>query len=133
MKARLFSAWLFAAAPALAAAAPPPLCFARAPLGNVVRVISARYGATVTLAAGAAAPISGDFSGLGLRAALAAAARQAGLVVVANGPDSSGAFRIERPPPPPPRAALAAEAARRAALLDERRRLLKAGTGPPAP
>lgn len=81
-------------------AAALPLRFDHAPLGNVIRVLSARFGAPVTLVgAKATTPITGDFAGLGLRPALAAAAAQAGLVVSPVGPDDRAGYALGPPPP----------------------------------
>lgn len=99
---------------------PPPLRFNAVPLGNAARILSARFHCPVTIRAGAQEPISGDFSGLDLRQALAEAARQAGLVVVPQeGP--AGGYSLERP-----KAVSPAEAARRRSeLLRQRARLLE--------
>lgn len=78
-----------------ASALGPPLHFNRTALGNVVRLLSAKYRATVSVAANARAPVTGDFSALTLRAALAEAARQAGLTVVALGSRDSDGFRLQ--------------------------------------
>jgi hypothetical protein len=67
-------------------------------LGNVARLLSARFSTPVTLAAGAKAPISGDFSGFNVRQALDAAAQQAGLVVVPLGADDAAGFSLMFPP-----------------------------------
>lgn len=118
---------LLAATALRAAPEPRPLRFDRAPLGNVARVLGARLHATVAIEANAAAPVSGDFSRLEPGAALAEAARQAGLVVAAEG---AAGFRLKRPAPEPSpaeRAApiLAAAERERAGLLRRRAELLK--------
>lgn len=133
--------FLLAAAPALAADSAPPdpgskmapaaLRFDKMPLGNVVRVLSARFGVPVTITAKATAPISGDFSSLDLDHALGEAAKQAGLVVQPRGADPKAA-RILSPPeakPPGPspaevKAVLEAADKRRAELLRQRAVLL---------
>lgn len=83
--------------PAIGRAAPPPLRFEKTPLGNAVRMISARLGATVSIAANATAPVSGDFSQLGPKAALTEIARQAGLVVIAGGTAAAPEFSLVKP------------------------------------
>ena len=134
------------AAPATGAAA-LPMRFSQVPLGNVMRVMSARYGVPFTIEANAAAPISGDFRKLDLKAAVAEAARQAGLFAIPLGKDASAGFRLSLHPPaapnpiepsplavapaPPavsnPSAAPPADPARRRAeLLQQRARLLAA-------
>jgi hypothetical protein len=127
------------AAPALA------LKFSKVPLGNVMRVLSARYGVPFTIEANATAPITGDFAGLDLPAAVAEAARQAGLHPIPLGKDATAGFRLSLHPAPnaaaspaPPAAAadpaspptlapapVAGESAR-GRLLQERARLLAA-------
>ena len=120
-----------------------PLRFHHMPLGNVVRVLSARFHAQVTITAGATAPVTGDFTGMDLPHALAEAARQAGLVVVALGADPKAGFELEPPPPtppaPPPNVATEAAAAarRRAELLRRQAELIQEADrlngGTPAP
>jgi hypothetical protein len=78
----------------------PPLRFEKMPLGNVVRVLSARFNAPVTVVAHASAPVTGDFSALDFRHALTEAARQAGLVVVPVGSDAAAGFILEPPGDP---------------------------------
>ena len=115
--------------------ASPSLRFAGMPLGNVARVLSARFATTITVGANAKAPISGDFTRLGVRAALAEAARQAGLVVSPLGPREADGFLLA-----PPRRAVAATAessginptGRRGALLEERRILIDEAERPGA-
>jgi len=70
-------AFLTFAAAAAGSGASAPLHIDNMPLGNVVRILSARYHAPVTLTAGAQAPITGDLTGMDVRQALAEAARQA--------------------------------------------------------
>lgn len=108
--------------PAAASALPGslPLTFDHVALGNVSRVLSARYHAPLTLYAGAKAPISGDFSKLDLDATLAEVARQAGLVVKPLGKSPTDGYALQEPPKPDPAAILAAAAKRRDALLKER-------------
>jgi hypothetical protein len=121
--------------------------FFKVPLGNVLRVMSARYGVPFTIEANAVAPISGDFHLLDLKAAVAEAARQAGLFAIPLGKEDSSGFRLSLHPPAAPNpiepslaaAALAPPAVsrpgvpdatdpvrRRAALLQQRARLLAA-------
>jgi len=118
-----------------------PMRFNKVPLGNVARLLSARFSVTVSIAANAKAPVTGDFSSLNLKAALAECAKQAGLTVVPLGAAASDGFSLEPPKAPPPavlsngndtnpsdkrtedRAALAA-AARRAELLRLRKALV---------
>ena len=134
-------AFLTFAAAAAGSGASAPLHFDNMPLGNVVRILSARYHAPVTLTAGAQAPITGDLTGMDVRQALAEAARQAGLVVVALGTNPADGFSLGPPPPPGPGpdkdgVDTAAAARRRAELLRRRAELLKAallGGGDPAP
>jgi len=135
----------FAAAPpgrvTTVAAAPAPLRFDHAPLGNVIRVLSARYSAPVTLALRAKSPITGDFSGLGFRPALSAIAAQAGLVATPLGADDRAGYLLALPviaasePGPkassPPngtasQAALAIASRQREQLLQRRQLLLDA-------
>jgi hypothetical protein len=87
------------ALPPATVAAPPAtaLRFSAMPLGNVARVLSARYCAPVTITAHATAPVTGDFSGLSLRQALTAAARQAGLMLVPMGATDSAGFSLSLP------------------------------------
>jgi len=147
MKTLSFSLSIFLAASALASPAPKPLRFDRVPLGNVARVLSARFHAPVTIEANATAPITGDFSGLNLRQALAAAAAQSGLEVVSLGKDDRAGYLLKNPPPiqvgPGPEvgghlipcdtgATPATAAERRAALLRRRADLLKAAADLPA-
>jgi hypothetical protein len=124
-----FLAVLTAAPSESAPAGAPPLRFEKVPLGNVVLILSARFGAPVTINANARTPITGDFSGVGLGAALAAASRQAGLVVRALGPDPAAGYVLELPPPPPSADEVArglqAAARRRAELLQQRTALLQ--------
>ncbi len=115
---KLFTSALFFLPLALLAE-PGPLRFEAIPLGNAARILSARFHCPVTIRAGAQEPISGDFSGLDLKQALTEAARQAGLVVVPQGP--AGGYCLERP-----KAVSPAEAAhRRSELLRLRARLLE--------
>jgi hypothetical protein len=114
--------------------APSPLRFEKTPLGNAVRRIAARLGATVSIAANATAPVSGDFSHLDPKAALAEAARQAGLIVVGGGTEAAPEFSLVRPGTPalsPPDSrdaqkalALVAADRQRADLLRKRAALL---------
>ena len=116
------------AGPAAVAAADPAgpapkipakaLRFERVPLGNVVRVLSARFATPVTIAANARAPISGDFSEMDLARALAAASGQAGLVVL---PIAPRGFILQAPAPP--NAAREALLKKRADLLESAARL----------
>lgn len=85
--------------------APLPLKFTRAPLGNVMRVFSARYGVPFTIEAKAKAPITGDFSRDDLASAVAAAAKQAGLYAIAIGKRPADGYRLSLHPPPPSPAA----------------------------
>ncbi len=119
-----FCAPLFLALAASAAAAPAPLRFDHAPLGNAVRVIAARLGATVSVAANATAPVSGDFSSLAPAAALAEAARQAGLVVRPVGPASARTFLLAKPEAAPAVSAPSSSDQERQRLLRERAALL---------
>src|ERR1700689_1975002 len=83
------------------------LKFSKAPLGNVMRVFSARFGGMpLTIEANATAPISGDFSSDDVKTAVGEAARQAGLFAIPLGPDPASGFRLSRhaPPTPPPSA-----------------------------
>jgi hypothetical protein len=156
----LLAIFLAAATPAPAEAI--PLRFEHVPLGNVVRIISARFRFQVTVTAQSTAPITGDFSGLTPRQALAAAAAQAGLEVVALGADDASGFLLKKGPglhppgaksgdtkinstdpdpvgPADAKIALAIAAARRAALLKQRAQLqqnavrLEVGGADPAP
>jgi len=106
-------AWQALPAPAAAAAPAAALHFNAMPLGNVARVLSARYSAPVTIAAHATAPVTGDFSGLSLRQALTAAARQAGLVLVPLGATDSAGFSLSLPADAAVNASAAAAAAPR--------------------
>jgi hypothetical protein len=54
----------------------------------------------VSIAANARAPITGDFSNLDLKGALAEAGRQTGMVVLPLGRDASAGFALSPPPPP---------------------------------
>ena len=112
---------LFLAAAALAAPVKKPLVFDHLALGNVVRIISARYSAPVTIAAHASSPITGDFSHFGLREGLNEAAAQAGLEVVALGKNDAAGFllRVPKAVAAPPVAAVTAPD-RRAELLKQR-------------
>jgi len=122
--------------------APLPMKFVKVPLGNVTRILSAKFNVQISIVANARAPITGDFSSLELRAALAEAARQAGLVVTALGPDSSAGFSLAPPetkaadagaassvaaatPSDPNKAELEAAARQRAELLRQRETLLE--------
>lgn len=98
-----------AAAPGWAAQAPRqpaalhlPLRFDKVPLGNVARILSAQFQVTVAIAANARAPITGDFSGMDLQKALAAAGSQCGLVVVPLGSGPSGGYSLCLPKPDAP-------------------------------
>ena len=133
---KLFSSALafFLAAVTAGAAGPtvPALRFDKVPLGNVVRILSARFSAPVTITANARAPITGDFSGLAVGAALTAVARQAGLIARPLGAKASAGFVLEPPPVPPPgptpaeiALGLQAAARRRAALLQQRTALMQ--------
>jgi hypothetical protein len=134
-------------APASAVAQPVhalPMRFDKLPLGNVARLLSARFSVTVSIAAKAKAPITGDFSTLDLKASLAECARQAGLTVVPLGTAPSDGYLLGPPPAndternhanaPEKRtddqAALAAAAARRAGLLRQRQALLAQESAP---
>lgn len=124
-----------------------PMRFSKVPLGNVMRVMSARYGVPFTIEANAVAPISGDFRSLDLKATVAEVARQAGLFAIPMGKEDSAGFCLSLHPPaapnpiaPAPSAAAAASLAaspsaapaatdperRRAELLQQRARLLAA-------
>jgi len=96
MKTFLPTIVIFLAAAALAHANTIPLRFERVPLGNVVRILSARFRAQVTIAAQSAAPITGDFSDLTLPQALAAAAAQAGLEVVPLGAGDASGYLLKK-------------------------------------
>jgi len=118
-----------------------PMRFERAPLGNVARLLSARFSVPISIAANAKAPVTADLSKLELKAALDECARQAGLTVVALGKVPLDGFSLEPARPPVPenggdaasanaspegggdQAALAASAARRAELLRQRKAL----------
>jgi hypothetical protein len=118
-----------------------PMQFDKVPLGNVARLLSARFSVTVSIAANAKAPVTGNFSSLDLKAALAECARQAGLTVVPLGTAASDGFSLEPPKAQPPagrpggndtnpsekktddRAAIAAAAARRVELFRLRKAL----------
>jgi len=132
--------------PAAAAAAALPMVFRGTPLGNVVRVLSARFGVPFTVEANAKAPITGDFHDMDLTAAVNEAARQAGLFALPLGKDPAAGFRFAAHPPPPPeapkppapqpeemvvsQASSVSEAARiRAALLQKRAQLEAAASG----
>jgi hypothetical protein len=110
----LFFAAAGLAAPRATPAVSPHLSlrFEAMPLGNVARILSAQFNAPVTIAANARAPITGDFSKLDLKEALAAAGRQTGLVVLPLGRDASAGFALS---PPVPESASATPAAVRAA------------------
>jgi hypothetical protein len=134
---KLFSAVLafFLAAAAAGANGGPALRFARVPLGNVALVLSARFQVPVTITTNARAPITGDFSGLDLAAALAAAAAQAGLIARRLAPDAGGGYILEPPPSGEPTAqevaqGLQAAARRRAELLRQRAALLQPEAAP---
>jgi hypothetical protein len=115
-----------------AAARPNPaslqLKFVKVPLGNVTRVLSARFNVQVSISANARVPITGDFSRLDLRSALAEAARQAGLVVTALGADPAAGFSLALPEAKAPpavavdttKAAFEAAARQREELLKQR-------------
>ncbi len=125
-----------------AAALNLPMRFDNVPLGNVARLLSARFDVPISIAANAKAPITGDFAGMDLKSSLAECARQAGLAVAPLGTAPSDGFSLEPPRPPAPangpdvknadangteagnRAALAAAAARRAELLRRRKALI---------
>ena len=100
-----------------------PLRFDHLPLGNAVRILSARASVPVTIKANAKAPVTGDFSRLDLRPALAEAAAQAGLELVVLGKTDADGFLLRLPKvpvaPAPPSAlvAIPAPAPRVAALL----------------
>ncbi len=115
-----------AAAPAAMPAA--ALRFDRMQLGNVARVLSARFRTAVTITANASAPISGDFSSLDLAQALREAARQAGLEVLPAGPGGRAGYRLAlplaAPEPSPAQPALDAAQRRREELLRQRAVLL---------
>jgi hypothetical protein len=127
--------FLLLAAPAFASAAPvavpaAALHFDRMLLGNVARVLSARFKTAVTITANADAPISGDFSSLDLPQALREAARQANLVVQPSGPGGQAGYTLGLPPPAPApgpapaQADLASAQQRRERLLQQRAVLL---------
>jgi hypothetical protein len=118
-----------------------PTKFSNVPLGNVMRVFSARYGVPFAIEANAKSPITGDFHALDLQAAVAEAARQAGLFAVPLGKGLSAGYRLTLHAPaalPNPPASAATGPAKaspkvlsdagqsRAALLQERARLLEA-------
>ena len=112
---------LFLAATGLAAPIKNPMRFDHLPLGNVVRIISARYRVPVTITAHATSPITGDFSGLSLHDGLDEVAAQAGLEVVALGKTDAAGFLLRLPKVvPPPPGPVESAAARRAALLKQR-------------
>jgi hypothetical protein len=102
------------------------LRFDQMPLDHVARILSARFATPVTIAGNFRAPISGDFSALDLKQALAEAARQAGLVLVPAGSGGSAGFCLA----PPDRISFfdpgsaQAAAKRRAELLKKREDLL---------
>lgn len=109
---------------------PAPLQFNHMPLGNVVRVISARFHTPVTILAGALVPVTGNFTGMDARQALEEAARQAGLTVVPLGAKASAGFLLEAPPPSKPGPSAPATdsatvASLRAELLQRRAELAK--------
>ena len=126
-----------------AAARQLPMRFDHVLLGNVARILSARYGVTVSIAANSKAPISGDFSSYDLKSSIAECARQAGLAVVPLGAKLSDGFSLELPKQPAAvkiadgndvtsadqkaavQAALAEAAARRAKLLLQRNALVE--------
>jgi hypothetical protein len=94
-------------------------------------------GASITITANATAPVTGDFSKLEPAAALAEAARQAGLVVVALGKSPQDGFSLTKPQAPSEarkpenrddaaaaQAALAEAERRREALLRRKAELL---------
>jgi hypothetical protein len=132
------------ATPAPAVAPPRPtlgLKFNKVPLGNVMRVFSARFGGVpLTVEARATAPISGDFSGDDVQTAVSAAARQAGLFTVPLGATPAAGFRLTLHPPPPAPVASTVKSApiggpapgpseaerRRTELLRQRAQLLQA-------
>jgi hypothetical protein len=130
---------LFLAALPGRALVPVPLQFTKAPLGNVIRVFSARFHAPFTIEAHAKAPITGDFSRDDLPTAVNAVARQAGLYAIPLGVKPTDGYRLSLKPPPPaagkadlaqakpaPPAASATDAEkRRAELLRERAKLLQ--------
>ncbi len=105
-------AWQALPPATVAAPSAAPLRFSAMPLGNVARVLSARYSAPVTITAHATAPVTGDFSGLSLRQALTAAARQAGLVLVPMGATDSAGFSLSLPSDAAPSPAAGAASAK---------------------
>jgi hypothetical protein len=142
-----FCALFLAAAPVVWAQGPAPapkpalpalaLHFEKVALGNVLRVISAKFNVPITITSNATTGVSGDFANLTLEQALDQAARQAGLVVVALGKTQKEGFSLDLPTPgkeidagarsqpglPEEKAALAAAAERRAELLKKRKAL----------
>jgi hypothetical protein len=102
------------------------LRFDRMLLGNVARVLSARFRTMVTITAHADAPITGDFSSLDLPQALREAAAQAGLVVLPAGSGAATGYTLGLPPAMADEApaALAAAQQRREQLLKQRAVLL---------
>ena len=115
---------LFLATAALGAPVKKPLVFDHLALGNVVRIISARSSAPVTITAHATSPITGDFSHFSLREGLDEAAAQAGLEVVALGKNNAAGFLLRVPKVVAvPKAAAAPAVDRRAELLKQREAL----------
>ena len=116
---------LFLATAALAAPAKKPLVFDHLALGNVVRILSARSSAPVTITAHATSPITGDFSHFSLREGLDEAAAQAGLEVVALGKTNAAGFllRVPKAVAAPKVAVLPPAVDRRAELLKQREAL----------
>ncbi|MGH7996470.1 MAG: hypothetical protein ACREFX_08975 [Opitutaceae bacterium] len=86
-----------------------PMTVSKAPLGNVVRLCSAKYGVPFTIEAHAKAPITGDFTGMDLKSALAETARQAGLFVIPEGKRPADGFRLSLHEPPALAAAMKAK------------------------
>jgi hypothetical protein len=100
--------------------APAPIYFNHAPLGNVIRVISARFNVHIELDANAKTPITGDFSQLNLNQSLELAAKQACMDVVHLGHGASEAYELRLPQAPDKGSELADAARRRAELLRAR-------------
>ncbi len=120
-------AFIIFAVAAMAAPVRNPLVFDHLALGNVVRIISARYGAPVTISAHAASPVTGDFSHLGLREGLNEAAAQAGLEVVALGKTDAAGYLLRLPKAvAPPKLDAPSAADRRAQLIKQREALRQA-------
>ncbi len=108
-------------------AKPARLKFDQVALGNVIRILSARFHAPVTIVARSGSPVSGDFTALGLNAALARAATQAGLEVVSLGASPAAGYLLR---PPASGAPISAQPGlgevRRAILLQQRAALVRA-------